>query len=67
MSPAMRIPTTGYTIRVDGQTSVIGGTSAVAPMWAELVAVANQQSAAEVGFIHPAIYAAKAKAAFNDI
>ena len=60
-------PTTGYTIRVDGQTSVIGGTSAVAPMWAGLVAVANQQLGAQVGFIHPAIYAAKAKAAFNDI
>jgi kumamolisin len=60
-------PTTGYAIRVDGQTSVIGGTSAVAPMWAGLVAVANQQLGAQVGFIHPAIYAAKAKAAFNDI
>ena len=60
-------PTTGYTIRVDGQTTVIGGTSAVAPLWAGLVAVANQQLGAQVGFIQPAIYAAKAAAAFNDI
>lgn len=60
-------PTTGYTIRVDGQTSVIGGTSAVAPLWAGLVAVANQQLGAQVGFIQPAIYAAKASAAFNDV
>ena len=60
-------PTTGYTIRVDGTTSVIGGTSAVAPLWAGLVAVANQQLGAQVGFIQPAIYAAKAAAAFNDI
>lgn len=60
-------PTTGYTVRVDGQTSVIGGTSAVAPLWAGLVAVANQQLGAQVGFIQPAIYAAKASAAFNDI
>ncbi|MGB8096355.1 MAG: S53 family peptidase, partial [Terracidiphilus sp.] len=60
-------PTTGYTIRVDGQTTVIGGTSAVAPLWAGLVAVANQQLGTQVGFIQPAIYAAKAASAFNDI
>jgi kumamolisin len=60
-------PTTGYTIRVDGQTSVIGGTSAVAPLWAGLIAVANQQLGTTVGFINPAIYAAKAAAAFHDI
>jgi kumamolisin len=60
-------PTTGYTIRVDGQTMVIGGTSAVAPLWAGLVAVANQQLGTQVGFIQPAIYAAKAASAFNDI
>lgn len=60
-------PTTGYTVRVDGTTSVIGGTSAVAPLWAGLVAVANQQLGAQVGFIQPAIYAAKGAPAFNDI
>jgi len=42
-------PNTGYTIRVDGDTSVIGGTSAVAPLWAGLVAVANQQLGTQVG------------------
>jgi kumamolisin len=60
-------PTTGYTIRVDGKTTVIGGTSAVAPLWAGLVAVANQQLGTKVGFIQPAIYAARAASAFNDI
>jgi len=60
-------PTTGYTIRVDGKTTVIGGTSAVAPLWAGLVAVANQQLGTQVGFIQPAIYAAKAASALNDI
>jgi kumamolisin len=60
-------PTTGYTIRVDGQTFVIGGTSAVAPLWAGLIAVANQQFGTTVGFIHPAIYVAKAASAFHDI
>ena len=60
-------PETGYTIRIDGQTMVIGGTSAVAPLWAGLIAVANQQLGAQVGLIQPAIYAAKAAAAFHDI
>ena len=60
-------PATGYTIRVDSQTSVIGGTSAVAPLWAGLVAVANQQLGNNVGLLQPAIYAAKAASALNDI
>jgi kumamolisin len=60
-------PNSGYNIRVDGENTVVGGTSAVAPLWAGLVAVANQQLGAHVGFINPAIYAAKAAAAFHDI
>ncbi len=60
-------PTTGYTVRVDGQTLVIGGTSAVAPLWAGLIAVANQQNRVSAGFINPSIYAAKAKSGFRDI
>jgi len=60
-------PNSGYNIRVDGGNTVVGGTSAVAPLWAGLVAVANQQLGAQVGFIQPAIYAAKATAGFNDI
>ena len=60
-------PETGYNIRVDGQKMTIGGTSAVAPLWAGLIAVANQQNGKPAGFIQPAIYAAKNKAAFRDI
>jgi kumamolisin len=60
-------PSTGYTIRVDGQTLVIGGTSAVAPLWAGLIAVANQQNGKTAGFLQPQIYAAKAKSGFRDI
>ena len=60
-------PSTGYVIRVDGQTTVIGGTSAVAPLWAGLIALANQQNGVSAGFINPAIYAASAKKAFRDI
>ena len=33
---------TGYVIRVDGQTVPIGGASAVAPLWAGLIALLNQ-------------------------
>jgi kumamolisin len=59
-------PATGYVIRVDGKTMVIGGTSAVAPLWAGLIAVANHQNGKQAGFIQPAIYAAKNKSAFRD-
>jgi kumamolisin len=60
-------PATGYNVRVDGQTSVIGGTSAVAPLWAGLIALNNAQNKVTAGFVQPAIYAAKAKSAFHDI
>ena len=60
-------PSTGYLIRVDGQNLVIGGTSAVAPLWAGLIALANQQNGKSAGLFQPAIYAAKSKSAFNDI
>jgi kumamolisin len=60
-------PSTGYQVRVDGQTSVIGGTSAVAPLWAGLIALANQQNGVAAGFVNPALYAAGAKSAFRDI
>jgi kumamolisin len=60
-------PATGYTIRVDGQTLVIGGTSAVAPLWAGLIALNNAQNKKSAGFINPQIYAAKATSAFSDI
>jgi len=60
-------PVTGYSVRVDGQTMVIGGTSAVAPLWAGLIALANAKNKVAAGFINPALYAAGAKKAFRDI
>lgn len=60
-------PTTGYSIRVDGQTIIIGGTSAVAPLWAGLIALANALNKSTAGFLQPTLYAAKAKSAFRDI
>jgi kumamolisin len=57
---------TGYNILVDGQWTVIGGTSAVAPLIAGLIALANQKLKRNVGFIHPKIYAARSSV-FKDI
>lgn len=62
-------PSTGYTIRVDGETTVIGGTSAVAPLWAGLIAMANAANGQSAGFLNPTLYAAAAsgKSPFRDI
>ena len=49
-------PVTGYTVRVDGQTSTIGGTSAVAPLWAGLIALANAANGQDAGFVNPTLY-----------
>jgi kumamolisin len=49
-------PNTGYKVLVDGQELVIGGTSAVAPLMAGLIALLNQQNKKPFGFIHPQIY-----------
>jgi kumamolisin len=49
-------PQTGYEVRVDGRDTVIGGTSAVAPLWAGLIARINATKASPVGFINPALY-----------
>jgi kumamolisin len=49
-------PNSGYSVRVDGSSIVVGGTSAVAPLWAGLIALMNQQLGASVGFINPKLY-----------
>ena len=49
-------PTTGYDTLVDGQSGVIGGTSAVAPLWAGLIALINQSIGKPAGFINPLLY-----------
>ncbi|MGC1373807.1 MAG: S53 family peptidase [Candidatus Sulfotelmatobacter sp.] len=61
-------PATGYVTRVDGQADVIGGTSAVAPLWAGLVALINQSVGKPVGFINAMLYQqGDATGDFNDI
>ncbi len=61
-------PTTGYATRVDGQPDVIGGTSAVAPLWAGLLALINQSLGQPVGFVNALLYqAGDSSGDFNDI
>ncbi len=50
-------PGTGYDVSVDGEATVIGGTSAVAPLWAGLIALVNQAAGRKVGFVNPVLYA----------
>ncbi|MFT3933075.1 MAG: S53 family peptidase [Chitinophagaceae bacterium] len=58
-------PETGYNVYVQGKAGIIGGTSAVAPLVAGLIARINQLKGKPVGFIQPKIYAAAT--AFRDI
>src|ERR1700678_3844280 len=61
-------PTTGYVTLVDGKPDVIGGTSAVAPLWAGLIALINESIGKPGGFINPLLYQnAAADDDFNDI
>jgi kumamolisin len=50
-------PESGYQVRVDGEAMVIGGTSAVAPLWAGLIARLNADLDRPLGFVNPALYA----------
>ena len=47
----------GYDVRVDGVDTVIGGTSAVAPLWARMIALVNQLKGRAVGYLNPKLYA----------
>ena len=60
-------PKTGYSILVDGNQQTIGGTSAVAPLWAGLIVLLNASLGKPVGFLQPQIYAASAATGFHDI
>ena len=68
---AVADPQTGYRVRVDGRDMVIGGTSAVAPLWAALIARLAQSAGHGLGLLHPALYAnavpGEAAPGFRDI
>ncbi len=50
-------PTTGYQIMSDGNSQVVGGTSAVAPLWSALIARLAQATGQRFGLINAALYA----------
>jgi kumamolisin len=58
-------PDTGYDVRIDGTDTVLGGTSAVAPLWAGLIARINGATGSAVGYVNPTLYASPV--ALNDI
>ena len=49
-------PNTGIEVISDGQQGIVGGTSAVAPLWAGLIACLNQQLGKPVGFLNSILY-----------
>jgi kumamolisin len=59
-------PETGYNVLFDGQSTVVGGTSAVAPLWAALIALLNQQRGSNIGFANLTLYQ-NAENGFHDI
>ncbi|MET3719136.1 MULTISPECIES: S53 family peptidase [unclassified Arthrobacter] len=62
---AVADPQTGYKVRVDGKDMVIGGTSAVAPLWAALIALFAQTTGRRFGQIQPLLYTRSA--GFRDV
>lgn len=64
-------PVTGYQVIVDGRQQAIGGTSAVAPLWAGLIARLAQATGKRFGLLQPLIYAGVTPGTpapgFNDI
>ena len=61
-------PETGYNVSIDGTAMVIGGTSAVAPLWAGLIALLNEKLGKPLGFLQPVLYGLPPTAkAFHDI
>ena len=59
-------PETGYLIGNGVTNFAWGGTSAVAPLWAGLIACLNQGLGTRVGYLNPLLYAGE-PAAFNDV
>ncbi|KVZ17598.1 protease pro-enzyme activation domain-containing protein [Burkholderia stagnalis] len=49
-------PLTGYEVAIAGTPAVLGGTSAVAPLWAALLARINAAAGASAGWINPVLY-----------
>jgi kumamolisin len=61
-------PDTGYRIRLnDAVLKPLGGTSAVGPLWAALIARMNDHLGTRVGFVNPLLYESIAPNGFNTV
>ena len=65
--PDIAMSATNYFTRVDSFEGPSGGTSAVAPLTAALVALLNQAKGKNVGFLNPFLYANVAKGVVHDV
>jgi kumamolisin len=64
---AVADPYTGYAVFVDGSWTVIGGTSAVAPLFSGLAALIDDQLSRRCGSINLPLYAAASDDKFHNI
>jgi kumamolisin len=53
---ASAAPTSGFRVSINGQATLLGGTSMTAPFWAGLVALLNQGVGDNLGYINPILY-----------
>jgi len=58
-------PFTGLGVYLHGQWTLAGGTSASAPVWAGLMAIANQMAGHPLGFINPGLYKLAASSTYQ--
>jgi kumamolisin len=65
--PDIAMSATDYFTRVDTSEGASGGTSAVAPLMAALVARLNQATKKNVGFLNPFLYSNAAKGVVRDV
>ncbi|MGI0067982.1 MAG: S53 family peptidase [Thermoplasmata archaeon] len=60
-------PVTGYSIVVDGVSTVIGGTSAAAPLWAALFARLSQALGKPLGYVNSLLYSPPLSSGFRGV
>jgi kumamolisin len=65
--PDIAMSATNYFTRVQGMEGASGGTSAVAPLMASLLALLNQAKKKRVGFLNPFLYANVSKGIVKDV
>ncbi len=65
--PDIAMSATNYFVRVDRSEGASGGTSAVAPLMAALIALLNQGKQRNVGFLNPFLYANAANGVVHDV